>query len=288
MWQVLFTVPGVGVKVFGYGLMLFLAFLASMNVAARCARRAGLNPDLIYDLSLFVFLGGLIGARVFYVIQYWGDRVHSLADVFKIWEGGIVLYGSIIGGTLVFFAYRAVRPFPLMPALDSIAPALAVGIAIGRFGCFLNGCCFGDVCDLPWAVSFPAPSAPFIAHRDSGLLDPSARWSLPIHPTQLYSVADGLILMGLLLAYAPVRRRDGEVMALLMVTYPVTRFFIEHLRGDESALATGMTISQNISIGLLVCGLAFWAWLSRRPRERFADSPDAYDPVLEEAAPVSA
>ena len=288
MWQVLFTVPGVGFKVFGYGLMLFLAFLVSMNVAARCARRAGLDPELIYDLSLFVFLGGLIGARVFYVIQYWGDRVRTLADVFKIWEGGIVLYGSIIGGTLAFFAYRALRPFPLMPALDSVAPALAVGIAIGRLGCFLNGCCYGDVCDLPWAVSFPEPSAPFIAHRDAGLLAPGAHWSRPVHPTQLYSVADGFILMGLLFAYAPVRRRDGEVMALLMVTYPVTRFLIEHLRGDESALATGMTISQNISVGLLLSGLAFWAWLSRRPRERFAETADAYDSVGAEAAAVSA
>ena len=286
MWQVLFTVPGVGVKVFGYGLMLFLAFLVSMNVAARSARRAGLDPELIYDLSLFVFLGGLIGARVFYVIQYWGDRLRTVADVFKIWEGGIVLYGSIIGGTLVFFAYRALRPFPLMPALDSIAPALAVGIAIGRLGCFMNGCCYGDVCDLPWAVSFPEPSAPFMAHRDAGLIEPGAHWSRPVHPTQLYSVADGFILMGLLLAYAPVRRRDGEVMALLMVTYPVTRFLVEHLRGDESALATGMTISQNISVGLLLSGLAFWIWLSRRPRERFAESAAAYDPAPAEAVAV--
>ena len=287
MWQVLYTIPVFGgVKVFGYGLMLFVAFITSMNLAGRSARKAGIDPDVIYDLALFVFVGGLVGARAFYVAQYWGDRVKSVADIFRIWEGGIVLYGSIIGGTLVFFAYRALRPFPLLPALDSIAPALALGIAIGRLGCFLNGCCYGDVCNLPWAVSFPEPAAPWVAHRQAGLIGENVHQSLPVHPTQLYSVADGLILMTLLLAYAPLRKRDGEVMALLMVTYPVTRFFIEHLRGDESAFATGMTISQNISLGLLLAGLGFWVWLARQPRERFADLHPA--PTSARSEPLAA
>ena len=114
MRQVLFTLPVFGgIKLFGYGLMLFFAFLASTNLAARVARREKLDPEVIYDLSLFVFLGGLLGARLFYVIQYWGVRVHALLDVFRVWEGGIVLYGSIIGGTIAFFLYRILRPFPL-------------------------------------------------------------------------------------------------------------------------------------------------------------------------------
>lgn len=278
MLQVLFTVPGLGIKVFGYGVMLFLAFLGSMNLAGRCARRHGLDPDLIYDMALTVFLGGLVGARIFYVVQYWGTRIHSVTDIFRIWEGGIVLYGSIIGGTVAFFAYRALRPFPLRPTLDALAPALALGIAIGRFGCFLNGCCYGDVCNLPWAVSFPEPSPPWAAHREAHLIAYDAHRSLPVHPTQLYSVADGLVLTGLLLAYYPLRRRDGEVTALLMVTYPITRILIEYLRSDESAFFAGMTISQNVSLGLLAGGLLFWAWLAGQPRERFADGVRA-EPV---------
>jgi phosphatidylglycerol:prolipoprotein diacylglycerol transferase len=278
MWQVLFTIPGLGIHVFGYGVMLFLAFLGSMNLAGKCARRNGLEPELVYDMSLTVFLGGLIGARLFYVIQYWGTRIHTVADIFRIWEGGIVLYGSIIGGTLAFFAYRALRPFPLRPTLDALAPALALGIAIGRFGCFLNGCCYGDACTLPWAVSFPDPSPPWAAHHEAHLIPTGAHWSLPVHPTQLYSVIDGLILTGLLLAYYPLRRRDGEVTALLMVTYPITRILIEYLRSDEAAIFAGMTISQNVSIGLLAGGLLFWVWLARQPRERFADGVRA-EPV---------
>lgn len=282
MRQVLWTIPVFGgVKVFGYGLMLFFAFLGAMNLAGRLARREKLDPEVIYDLSLFVFVGGLVGARLFYVIQYWGVRVHTLADVVKVWEGGIVLYGSMIGALLAFVLYRLLRPFPVRPFLDVIAPAMALGVAVGRFGCFLNGCCFGDVCSLPWAVSFPEPSPPWEAHRVAHLIGPEAHWSMPVHPTQLYSVLDGLVLTALLLAYFPLRRRDGQVMAVLLMAYPVTRVLVEYLRNDERVFFAGMTISQNISLVLLVAGLASWLRLNSRPADRHADraQPVAGEPL---------
>ena len=270
MRQVLFTIPIFGgVKIFGYGTMLFLAFLGSMNLAAWRARREKLDPEVVYDLALWVFVGGLIGARLFYVIQYWGDRVRTIADIFKIWEGGIVLYGSIMGGTAAFFIYRALRPFPLRPFLDVVAPSLALGIALGRLGCFLNGCCYGDLCDdFPWTVSFPRNSPPWSEQVANGLIGRDAAWSLPVHPTQIYSVIDGLILVLLLSAYYPLRKRDGTVMALLMVTYPITRFLIEYLRNDEGVFFAGLTVSQNISIMLLGAGLLFWFGLRRFAPDR--------------------
>jgi phosphatidylglycerol:prolipoprotein diacylglycerol transferase len=286
MRQVLFTIPILGgIKVFGYGAMLFVAFLASTNLAAWRARREKLDPELLYDLALWVFIGGLVGARVFYVVQYWGDRVKTFADIFRIWEGGIVLYGSIIGGTLTFFFYRLIRPFPLLPLLDVVAPSLVLGIALGRLGCFLNGCCYGDTCDLPWAVSFPSESPPWRAQVSLGRLDANAGWSHPVHPTQLYSTVDGLVLLLLLSAYYPLRRRDGEVMALLMVTYPITRFLIEYLRNDEGAFFAGMTISQNISIFFFVSGLLFWSYLRRLPTTRYVD--EAPQPVPSEKLAVA-
>ena len=102
--------------------------------------------------------------------------------------------------------------------------------------------------------------------------------SLPLHPTQIYSAIDALVIFILLSAYYPLRRRDGEVMGLLMITYPVTRFLIEWLRNDEGVFFAGLTISQNISIVLLVCGLAYWFWLSRLPRTRHADEADGRRP----------
>lgn len=289
MRQILFEVPGLGLKIFGYGLMLFFAFLGSMHLAARRARREGLDPEIVYDLALWVFVGGLVGARAFYVFQYWGDRVQNFWDIFEIWKGGIVLYGSIMGGTLTFFLYRAIRPFPLRPMLDVIAPSLALGIAIGRIGCFLNGCCYGDTCDLPWAVTFPRLSPPWEAEVARNLIPPGAPRSLPLHPTQLYSTIDGLILVGLLAAYYPLRRRDGAVMGLLMLTYPVTRFLIEHLRNDEGVYFAGLTISQTISVGLFAFGLVYSLILSRLPEGRYVDTvkPAHPEPVLEGATILS-
>jgi phosphatidylglycerol:prolipoprotein diacylglycerol transferase len=271
MQQILFRVPYLGVPVFGFGLMLTLALFGSMALAEWRARKEGLDPELVSYLAIWILIGGLIGARAFFVVEYWGS-LKSVWDVFKIWEGGIVFYGCIIGGAVAFVLFRRLYPFPLRPMLDVIAPALALGIALGRIGCFLNGCCYGDVCSLPWAVTFPRGSSPWSHQVNLGLISESAPRSLPVHPTQLYSALDGLILLFLLTAYYPLRRRDGEVMALLMVTYPITRFFIERLRSDEPGMFVGLTISQAISVIVFVLGLAYWAYLSRLPRDRYADT----------------
>ncbi len=281
MRQILFTIPifGKQIPLFGYGVMLVIAMLSAVNLAAWRARREKLDPEVIYDLSLWALVGGLLGARLFYVIQYWGTGVRSFADIFKIWEGGIVLYGGILGGTLAFFWYWSRYKFPLKPMMDVMGPSLAIGVAIGRVGCFLNGCCWGDPCNLPWAVRFPAESAPWRAELNRGLISASDLTSLPLHPTQLYSTIDGLVLCLLLTAYYPLRRRDGQVFGLLMLTYPITRFLIEYLRNDEPAFFLGMTISQLISILIFVVGLAFYATVSRSSVPLYADSKQ--DPMPE-------
>ena len=284
MWQVLFEIPGVGVKVFGYGLMLFFAFIGSMYLAAWRARREKLDPETIYDMAFYVFIGGLIGARGMYVIEYWGDKVKTFAEIFEIWNGGIVFYGSVLGGTAGFLFYRWRRWFPLLPMLDAIAPALALGIAVGRFGCFLNGCCYGDTCSLPWAVQFPKLSPPWASEVARSQISPDAEFSLPLHPTQIYSTIDGLVLLLLLTAFYPLRKRDGQVMGLFLLTYPITRFLIERLRNDEGTFLAGMTISQVISVGLLAFGLGFWAFLQSRPTVLYADSETAAQTAAEPVA----
>lgn len=265
MMQDLFTIPGIGLTVHGFGAMLVLAFVSSTMLAAWRCRREGLDPETIFDMAFWVFLGGLGGARLFYVIQY-RSELDGFWDIFQFWKGGIVFYGSVIGGTVAFFVYRYLRPFPLRPYLDVTAPSIAVGILFGRLGCFLNGCCFGDTCKLPWAVAFPKGSPPWKMHHDLDWIPVDALWSLRVHPTQLYASMDGLILLILLSAYYPLRRRDGEVMGLLMLTYPVTRILIEYLRNDEGVFFAGLTISQTISVLLLVGAAVYWFWLSRLPR----------------------
>jgi len=286
-------IPGTGrtLPVFGFGLMFVFALLGAMQLAAWRARRERLDPEALLDMGFWLVLGGLLGARALYVWQYWGTRITSLGDVFKIWQGGIVFYGCVLGGGAAVFAYWARTRFPFRATIDVMAPSIALGIALGRLGCFLNGCCYGDLCETPHlGVRFPAQSAPWYDQLKAGQITEAAPRSLPVHPTQLYSALDGLILLGLLSAYYPLRRRDGEVMALLAVTYPITRFLIERLRNDEGAFLAGMTISQNISLVILAMGLAFWGWLSTQPRVRYADSAP---PISEassskvEAAPVA-
>jgi phosphatidylglycerol:prolipoprotein diacylglycerol transferase len=278
MHQVVFTLPG-GISIFGFGLMLFLALLASMNLAAWRAKHAGLDPNIIYDLAFWLILSGLLGARLFYVVQH-GEAIHSFWDIFKIWRGGIVLYGSVIGGLVGIWAFWRYQRFPFWPTLDAIAPAVAMGVAIGRVGCFLNGCCFGDVCDpavVPWALTFPARTLPWMEQLATGQIAADAARSLPIHPTQLYAAIDGILLCVLLLVYYPIRKRDGEVVALLAVLYPLSRFFVELLRGDEKVFFAGMTISQTISVILLPAAVALWIWLRSKPsgtyeeRQRLAE-----------------
>jgi phosphatidylglycerol:prolipoprotein diacylglycerol transferase len=267
MRQVLFTLPIFGgLSIYGFGAMLVLAFVSATGLGWWRAKREHLDPEVIVDMAFWVCLAGMVGARLFYCFEYWGREINSLWDVVQYWKGGIVFYGGIVGGTIAFFVYRRLRPFPLRPYMDVIAPSIAIGTLFGRLGCFLNGCCYGDICQLPWAVSFPALSPPWIQHRALGIIAANAPTSLAVHPTQIYASIDGLVLLLLLSAYFPLRRRDGEVIAMLMISYPITRFLIEFLRNDEGAFFAGLTISQNISVVLFFAGVAFWAWLRSQPQ----------------------
>jgi phosphatidylglycerol:prolipoprotein diacylglycerol transferase len=282
------TIPFYGhaeVPIYGFGIMLVLAFICAPGLAWWRARREGLDGDVILDMGFWIFVAGLVGARTFYCIEYWGKDIHSLLDAFQYWRGGIVYYGGIVGGAIGFFAYWWFYRFPLRPYLDTVAPSIALGTFFGRLGCFLNGCCYGDECRLPWAVSFPRESPAWWHHFHAGLISKGSTGSLPIHPTQLYSALDGLVLLILLSAYYPLRRRDGEVMGLLMIAYPITRFLIEYLRNDEVAFVAGLTISQTISVFLLLGGLVYWGWLMTLPDRAHGDgSPQAARGAAEPAA----
>ena len=275
MRPILFELPG-GFKIFGYGLMLFFAYITSINVTAWRARKGHLNPQFAFDLSTWLFIGGLLGARMFFVIQY-RERFTNFLDIFKIWEGGIVFYGSLIGGAIALLLFWYINRFPFLPMADAIAPAICVGLVFGRFGCFLNGCCYGDRCDLPWAVSFPSVSAPFKDQLAKGLISPTATHSLPVHPTQLYSSFDGAILLLVVLAFWPHRKADGHAMALYFMLYAMTRFMIEQLRNDESAQIYGMTISQIISIGVFACGATLWLLALKFGRPRYTDTHPPFE-----------
>jgi phosphatidylglycerol:prolipoprotein diacylglycerol transferase len=258
---------GEGVPIRGYGVMLLVAAAAGTWLSVVRGRAVGFDADTILALGTEVFLWGLIGARLFYVLEYPGQFFRpdmslgaSLAAIANVAAGGLVVFGSLPTAAIAAWRFACRRGLSLAKLADCIAPGLLVGLAIGRVGCFLNGCCYGGPCELPWAVRFPDGTAPAAHHPDP------TGGSLPLHPAQLYAAADAAILAVLALAFTPLARRDGEVFALVLTLHPISRILLEVIRVDEQpALGTPLSISQLISIGLLALAAALWWWLSRQP-----------------------
>jgi len=277
-----------GLPIFGYGFMLFIAVATGGWLAARRANQEHLPPDKIWDLAFCLFLSGIAGARLFYLLEY-RDRVFKdvrsvpefLVTIVNLSSGGIVLYGGLIAAAVAFFVFCAVNRIRPLALLDIITPSIFLGIGFGRIGCFLNGCCYGRETTLPWGVQFPRDSATFSALVEKGLLQDTALCTPPLHPTQLYSAVDGFVIAALTAWYFSRRRRNGEVFAIGLTIYPITRFLIEFIRNDEPGLlAPQFTISQWISLGIFSVAILYTIWLSRRPavREPICTEPPAPSP----------
>lgn len=178
--------PGLGLPIRGYGVMVTLGVVLGVGLSAWQARRMGLDPEVIFSLAFWMFAAGIGGARVAYVVQYWNQFYHkddlwlTLASIVNITKGGLVVYGSVIGGLAAWYIFCRLRKLPLLAIGDLIAPGMLVGLALGRIGCLCNGCCYGGVCEghgLP-AISFPhfadaraqKPSDPYVHQQTLGLL----------------------------------------------------------------------------------------------------------------------
>ncbi|MBW3540295.1 MAG: prolipoprotein diacylglyceryl transferase [Planctomycetes bacterium] len=280
--------PKEGLPIFGYGFMLFCGFILGGWTAARRARRAGLPGEVMWDLGMWMFFAGLAGARLFYILQY-PQRVfyhevegtlrmkegwELLLAVFNLPDGGLVALGSVptaVVAGLVFCRLRKVRPLVVG---DLAMPSVFIGLGLGRIGCLLNGCCYGDRSDLPWAIQFPkGGGVTFKALELRGFLPEDAAWTFPLHPTQIYSSINAFVLAGVCAILVRKWLRPGLVMAFAWVAYPISRFLIEFLRGDEMGkFGTELTISQWYSLALFASGLVFTIWLGERS---LRESPSA-------------
>ena len=265
---------------FGYGAMLLIAFVSAASFGAWRAKQRGLDPKVIWDVAMWVLLSGIAGARIFYLIQH-GEGVfrgketmgEKLFAAVYLPEGGIVLYGGVIGGTVAYFLFcflRKVRPLVLA---DIITPSIFIGLGFGRLGCLMNGCCYGDPCPFPWSIEFAPGTVPYMALLERGFITTGAAASLPLHPTQIYSSLNAFLLAFVTASYYPHRIRDGAVLAIACIVYPITRFMLELVRGDElGQFNTNFTISQWVSFLLCACGVAFAVFLAVRSRP-LATSP---------------
>jgi phosphatidylglycerol:prolipoprotein diacylglycerol transferase len=165
-----------GIPIRGYGVMLLLAVASGLGLALLRARRLNMATDTILALAFWLFCGGILGARAFYVIQKWDEfRRPSLGEtlwkIVQFTEGGLVVFGALMGALFALVLFARLRRLPILPLGDLVLPSFLVGQSLGRIGCLLNGCCFGGVCELPLpAIQFPHGSLPYIQQLSTGEL----------------------------------------------------------------------------------------------------------------------
>ena len=266
-----------------YGLCMAVGILCAYAVLSRLVARRGEDPDALANLVVALVLVGLAGARTFYVAEHWSAQFAGdpLAAV-RIWEGGLMFYGSIVFGAAGLVAWCLWRRRSILEWLDRFAVVVPLGQAFGRVGCFLNGCCWGRACDTALSVRYPAHSAPWREQLDAGALLPFSdgslpAQSLPVLPTQLFEAAGCLALFALLLLLfrrlhpasdaGKPSRAAGAVAAGYFLGYGAIRFVDEIFRADERLHFGWFSISQSISMALWALGLALLArlLLVRRP-----------------------
>lgn len=264
------------INIFGYGFSMVCGFVAAAWLAGVRAKRENMDPALMWDVGVVVLLSGVIGARLYFIIRnpasfFGGGRnlAQTLIQIVNLPQGGLVLYGGVILGIFTYIWYCWHRKLSALKIADIVIPSIFVGEMFGRIGCFLNGCCYGAQTSLPWAVYFPPNSVPYNAEVAQKMIPETAVCSLPLHPTQLYSSLIALGLAILTWNYYPRRSRDGSVLLLGWVLYPIARFCIELVRNDtplETRMGISLTDGQWVSIDMLIGAAAFAYFLSLRPK----------------------
>ncbi len=256
-----------------YGLMLALAFLVSVFFISRDAKKWGIEPNFASDTALWTLVAGIIGTRVAYIIMFpeafsWTNPIGWIA----IWQGGLVFQGAVPPALAVIWYRLRRRGIPFWSSLDMAAPYVPLAHAIGRMGCFFNGCCYGVPTSMPWGIRFPKGSPVYDDHCIRFGLSPATdQWSLPVHPTQLYSVALLVLLFVLLLKIRNCRSLfDGAVVILYFMLYCVGRFVVEMFRGDHNPVHIFSLSDQQVFcvVGfVLTVGLYFFvrSYMKRHP-----------------------
>ncbi len=241
-----------------YGLLIASAVLIGVTLSQHLAKQRHVNPDLIGDLAIWLVVGAIPGARLYYVLFQWPQYAENPGDIIAIWKGGIAIHGAILGGSLAALIFARWQKISFWQLADLVAPSLILGQAIGRWGNFFNSEAFGDPTNLPWKLYIPAAN----------------RFHLPLemrqfdyfHPTFLYESLWNLMVFALLLSLffkkfsGKKPLKAGSLFLVYMVAYSLGRLWIEGLRTD-SLMFGPLKMAQMISLVGIGLGLAGLVWL---------------------------
>ncbi len=263
------------------GIVWSLAMLAALACAVRFAGKSGLDPRSMYWAVICALVGGLWGGHLLSLVVHGWEG--GLMALFQIGTGAKSLFGGLLLGGLAAGLYFHYRKLPVLAYADAAMPALALGYAVGRIGCFLNGDDYGTLSHIPWAVVYPPGTEAYDAHMAQGWISGGAAWSLPVHPVQLYASLAGLIIFAILVKWRD--KRAGGRLCAYLVLYGVTRFLLEYLRGDFHPVLGSFSLPQCFSIVFVLTGVGIWRYAAGRYRSASSCVPEGAAEALQAATP---
>jgi len=223
-----------------YGLFVAIGFFVGLLVTVRLGKSEGFGSQQIMDMGFIIILSAIIGSRVMYVLMNASYYTRAPLDMLKIWEGGLVFSGGVLGVVLTMLWYVKRHSLPLGKIADLWAPAIAVGQGIGRIGCFMAGCCYGKPTDSICGVVF--------THSHS-LARPL---NVPLHPTQIYSSLGSFVIFLVVLVLYSKKKFEGQVFLWLMIMHSTARLAIERFRGDDRGILLGSNMSMTQLVAILI------------------------------------
>jgi phosphatidylglycerol:prolipoprotein diacylglycerol transferase len=245
-----------------YGALVAIAFLIGIWITGRLAKRAGLRTDLITNLAVYCALAGMVGAKLLMVLFDWKFYANDPSQLFTLstLRAAGVYQGGFILALVTAFWYMHRMGLPKLVTLDVFSPGIAIGHAIGRLGCFAAGCCWGQRCERPWAVTFNNPAAYELTGVPLGI---------PLHPTQIYEAIAELAIFALLYYWTGRPHKPGTIFGLYLALYSIIRFIVEFYRHHEQALPFGGPWSLTQWISLVTLAMAFWLFVMLRQSPRW-------------------
>ena len=243
-----------GLDIYWYGIIVMCAMIVAICYIFLRAKRFNINADTLTSIITWAIVGGVIGARLYYII-FNHKNIHTFFEAINIRNGGIAIYGGLIGGGLAMVATAKAKKVKLLPLLDLMVGGVIIAQAIGRWGNFFNMEAFGCNTDLPWGMTSLPIKRMLGALQAAGVaINPD----LPVHPCFLYESVWCLLGFVFIAAYSERKKFDGKLFAIYILWYSFGRFFIEGLRTDSLMLGN-VRISQAVSLLLFVCaGVTLW------------------------------